>query len=140
MSTLRDIRRCALQALYQFDTAGTDALQTVRQTLAHSPGGEDVHEAGFTLACDAWEARAEADAAIEPITPDWPVHRQPVIDRNILRLAHHEITSGRTPPKVAINEAIEIGREYGGVDSPRFINGVLDAVLKRLQKPASEND
>jgi N utilization substance protein B len=135
MNPLRDIRRCALQAMYQFD-AGNDAA-LVRESLSGSPGDEATHQKGFELATLAWEFRDAADAAVAALTPEWPTYRQPIIDRNILRLAHYEMTSGRTPPKVAINEAVELAREFSTERSPTFVNGVLDKIYKSLRPDAT---
>ncbi len=58
----------------------------------------------------------------------------PPVERNVMRVAVIELLDDKVPPKVALNEAIEIGREFGGADSPRFINGVLDEVLTRIRE------
>ncbi len=68
------------------------------------------------------------------LTPDWPTHRQPPVDRAILRLAHHEMVSGHAPVKVAINEGVELAKRYADKESPAFINGVLDKLAKRLEQ------
>ncbi|MHC4090857.1 MAG: transcription antitermination protein NusB [Planctomycetota bacterium] len=60
----------------------------------------------------------------------WELARLSPVERNLIRVALGELAGGEVPPKVVINEAIEIGREYGGADSPRFINGILDALWK----------
>lgn len=130
MARSRDIRRCALQALYQFDTGSADAPETVRDSLAQSAGDDDVHEKGFELAVRAWALHEEADAVVAKLAPDWPTYRQPVVDRSILRLEYFEITSPDTPPKVAINEAVELAKEFSTQKSPLFINGVLDKIYK----------
>jgi N utilization substance protein B len=130
MAATRDIRRCALQALYQFDSGNAESPEIVRRSLEGSPGDAASHDRGFELATQAWEGRRDADAVVAALTPDWPTHRQPVIDRNILRLAHFEMASGRTPPKVVINEAVELAKEYSTEKSPMFINGVLDRIYK----------
>ena len=137
MSSARDLRRCALQALYQFD-AGNGAPETVRESLAQSAGGEQAQADGFALALGAWEHRREADEAVAALAPDWPTYRQPVIDRNILRLAHWEMVSEHAPPKVVINEAVELAKEFSTEKSPLFINGVLDKIYRsRRQSEAS---
>ena len=128
----RDTRRCALQAIYQLDLVGDRDIEAIRASLAESPGGETEHEAGLALARAAWANREKADAAVRPLAPEWPTHRQPAIDRGILRLAWHEMTTGLTPPKLAINEAIELAREFSTDRSPAFINGVLDRIFKAL--------
>jgi 6,7-dimethyl-8-ribityllumazine synthase/transcription antitermination factor NusB len=125
----RDIRRCALQAMYQFD-AGAAPTDDVRKTLDESPGSPETRENGFRLALQAWTRREEADAAVAAISSDWPTYRQPVIDRSILRLAYYEMAGGGTPPKVAINEAVELAKEFSTEKSPLFINGVLDKIYK----------
>lgn len=134
----RDVRRCAVQALYQLDAARDAAEQASHESLLasleESPGDDDTHKRGLNLALHAWAAREEADRAVAALTPEWPTHRQPVIDRCILRLAHWEMTSGKTPPKVAINEAVELAREFSTDKSPAFINGVLDKIMKESNK------
>ena len=122
-----------MQGLYQFDAAGTDSPDIVRESLNASPGSAKTHDEGFALAQATWEHREEADAAVSALTPEWPIHRQPVIDRNLLRMAYYEMTSGRTPPKVAINEAVELAKEFSTEKSPMFINGVLDKLYKQMR-------
>jgi N utilization substance protein B len=138
MSTPRDTRRCAIQALYQFDVANA-ALDEVRGSLMDSPGDEVDHKQGFELAKLAWLLREHADAAVAALSPDWPTHRQPVVDRSILRLAYYEMTSGRTPPKVAINEAVELAKEFSTEKSPMFINGVLDKIFRTMKVAKDES-
>ncbi len=145
MASGRDIRRCALQVMYQLD-AGSAACESVRATLELdlSPGPAAVRDRGFEMATEAWALRQEADAVVAALTPEWPTHRQPVIDRNVLRLAYYELTRGETPPKVAINEAVELAREFSTEKSPTFVNGVLDRIYKKLQlsaaaAPAADN-
>ncbi|MHC5001979.1 MAG: transcription antitermination factor NusB [Planctomycetota bacterium] len=134
MTRPRDVRRCALQALYQFDATGAGASDGVRDSLAGSPGDETVHQEGFELAAEAWGRREDADRAVAELAPQWPTHRQPVVDRSILRLAYAEMVSGRTPPKVAINEAVELAKEFSTARSPMFINGVLDKLFRTLRE------
>ena len=78
-----------------------------------------------------WVNHEEADKKVEALSPEWPTHRQPPVDRAILRLAYHEITSGITPPKVAINEAVELAKQYASEQSPSFVNGILDKLAKQ---------
>ena len=129
MTSRRDARRCALQCLYQFD-AGSEPGDDVRRSLEVSPGTAEDHEQGYALAVSAWSRRAEADTAVAALTPEWPTYRQPVVDRSILRLALYEMVHEDTPPKVAINEAIELAREYSTEKSHLFINAVLDRIFK----------
>jgi N utilization substance protein B len=81
--------------------------------------------------------QAKIDALIAQVTEHWDLERMAVVDRNILRLAVYELLwSTEVPPKVAINEAIEIAKKFGTQESSRFINGILDRVHKEL-RPAS---
>ncbi len=139
MGQPRDKRRCALQALYQFD-AGTTARELVLAALEGSPGGPSIREQGYALAQEAWAGREEADRAVAELAPDWPTYRQPVVDRNILRLAFYEMVSGTTPPKVVINEAVELAKEFSTEKSPLFINGVLDKIYRSRFRDQAASD
>ena len=137
MSVLRDVRRCALQALYQFDSGNLDEA-AVRRSLEEAPGDPEIHDRGFELAMNAWQHRQEADGALAVFAEDWPTYRQPVVDRSLLRLAHYEMTRGETPPKVAINEAVELAKEFSTEKSASFINGVLDKVYRLMREVQGE--
>lgn len=140
MSAHRDARCSALQALYQFDTGSADAPDVVRGSLDNSPGDDAAHRRGFELATLAWEFRDDADAAVAALTSEWPTHRQPIVDRAILRLAFYELTQTQTPPKVVINEAVELAKEYSTEKSPLFINGILDKVYRNRQNLSAGRD
>ncbi len=132
-------RRQVLQLLCQFD-AGNE----VATDLALGPVEEDVSsstvpgEGVLQLAHAVWAARDDYDGKISELTPDWPTHRQPLVDRNILRLAAHEVLTHRTPPRVAINEAVDLARQFSTERSPAFVNGVLDR-LYHNSEAASES-
>jgi N utilization substance protein B len=140
-----------MQLLYQMDVRGADH-DAIREGLAEGPDAAEVRDPAFTLAQAAWNRRAAADKLVQELAPKWPTHRQPPVDRALLRLAHYEIASGHAPPKVVINEAVELAKEYGSEQSPAFINGVLDKLAKRVTpaprsapgaapaKPASADD
>ena len=132
----RTARRCALQVLYQMDAIDlAEQLpfaeeQRIRNTLVEGGSSDEARNLGVELAKGAWADRLRCDALVEPCTPEWPTHRQHMIDRNILRLALHEIAIADVPPKVAINDAVELAKEYGGEKSPGFVNAVLDRIWK----------
>jgi transcription antitermination protein NusB len=133
MATGREIRRLAFQALYQLDARGAEDAVTVRESLQRAEGYTDqAREEAFELAVSAFDAREEADREMQGLAPEWPTHRQAAVDRAILRLAHYEMVSGRTHPKVAVNEAVELAKEFSTERSPAFINALLDKVLKRV--------
>lgn len=137
MATSRDIRRLALQALYQLDARDGD-VEAVRTSVMDGAEegrvrfSKEEAERAIDLAAGAYESRAATDALVLELAPTWPASRQPAIDRAILRLAHFEMTSGAAPPKVAVNEAVELAKQFSTERSPAFINGVLDKLLKRV--------
>lgn len=131
----RDVRRLAMQVLYQLDVTNPPDVVD-RQALLDGLDAEfdkrAVREQGVDLALGAWARHKEADREVELLTPEWPTHRQPPVDRAILRLAYYEIKAHVTPVKVAINEAIELAKHYAGEQSPAFVNGVLDKLAKSV--------
>jgi N utilization substance protein B len=135
MLSQRDIRKLAMQILYQIDLRGPEDLAAIEQGLQNTTDSPEMCKQGMELAAAAWETHAQADALVQELAPNWPTHRQPPVDRAILRLAHYEMTSGRTPPKVAINEAIELAKQFSSEHAPAFVNGVLDKAAKRLLSP-----
>ncbi len=136
-----DIRRLAMQALYQFDMRGEGDRDAILDSLRNDSDDRESAEQAFQLAEGAWLLRGEADALSTELAPDWPTYRQPPIDRAILRLAFHEIKIGHAPAKVAINEAVDLAKTFCTENSPSFINGVLDKMAKRIKsEPGSETD
>ncbi|MFN7021956.1 MAG: transcription antitermination factor NusB [Phycisphaerales bacterium] len=155
-ATPPDIRRLAFQALYQLDARGGSAADAperhddpalvLQAMLADAESDNDpryspaeINQA-FLLASDAYAHRARADAFMTEAAPGWPAHRQAAVDRAILRLAHHEMVSGITPPKVAVNEAVELAKAFSTEKSPAFINGLLDKLLKHVLRADTSDD
>lgn len=130
----RQARRQALQALFEIDIVGHAPGAVVDVHLAeHHPG---VHGAEFLrwLVSGVIKHKADLNQIIQKYAPEWPVDQLAVIDRNILRMALFEIgcQASDTPPKVVINEAVELAKTFGGDSSPRFINGVLGSALDEV--------
>lgn len=143
MEQRRDIRRVALVILYQMDLSGETNPATILAGLDDGLLEENgvkanpaIRAAAGTLAAAAWEGREACDKLATTLAPTWPTHRQPAMDRAILRLACHEIISGHAPARVAINEAIELAKAFGSDKTPAFINAVLDKMAKELPAPA----
>ena len=135
MSKRHDIRRLAMQLLYQIDaTGGADRAQLAAD-LDDEAGPPQVRAEAVQVAAAAWSAHDDYDAKVSALTPDWPTHRQPPVDRAILRLAVHEMVTGRTPPRVAINQAVELAKEFSNEQAPPFVNGVLDKLHRTLDLP-----
>ncbi|QXD13745.1 transcription antitermination factor NusB [Rhodocaloribacter litoris] len=136
MTTRREVRERVMQALYAFELGGGDAAHIIR-TLLKPQLAED--EAGLrfaeTLFLRVLDRREEADAIIATHTENWDLSRIALIDRLLLRMAITEMLAFEDiPPKVSINEAIEVAKRYSTEKSGKFINGILDAVLLDLQK------
>jgi N utilization substance protein B len=129
MGVRRRARAVALQALYEFDSAGHDAETALTHLLAESGlAGED---ANFTrgLVGGVIRNKEQIDKHISKFAPAWPLEQIPIVDRNILRLAIFEILlDNNVPVKVAINEAVELAKKFGSDSSSRFVNGVLGSV------------
>ena len=125
----RSWREQTLQLLCQFDAGNEDVAHITKTPFDENEShSTEPDEESLQLAKEVWEDRLVGDAQTEALTPEWPMHRQPLIDRNILRLARYEMTSGMTPPVAAIDEAIELARLYSTEHSSTFVNGVLDAL------------
>ena len=131
----REVRQQAMQLLYQLDLRGQEPFEDV--VSAAEPDADRPSAEVQALAKGAWNGRAQADELATELAEDWPTHRQPPVDRSIIRLAYHEMIGG-LPPAVAINEAVELAKVFGGEQSPSFINGVLDKVARRLRNEPSE--
>lgn len=121
-----------MQVLYQLDQRGEQDQAAIRESLVGGFDDASVQDPAFKLALDAWRDARANDALVVHLAPDWPTHRQPPVDRAILRLGIFEIKSGYSPASVAINEAVNLAKEYGSENSPAFVNGVLDKIAKRV--------
>lgn len=135
----RRAREAALQMLYQSEVGQLSIAEATRTHLAIGPDAvaldDQAREYAEALARGSWHDRARADGYIAEVMRNWRVERLAVIDRLLLRLAVHEMLDHpATPPRVVIDEAIELARAYSGEDAARFVNGVLDGVFKRLQE------
>lgn len=125
----RKARTIALQALYEIDVVGHDPEATLDHLLEEEKLTGENASFARELVRGVVQYKEKLDAHIRRFAPAWPVEQIAAIDRNILRLAIFEILlDNRVPVKVAINEAVELAKEFGSDSSPRFINGVLGAV------------
>ncbi len=134
-------RSIVMQTLFAFDFnqgAETDAREALKYNIDEfGPGIEDP-EFIESLLVGTLKKRAILDEIIEKAAPEWPVDKINAVDRNVLRLGLYELLFGnyeQVPPKVAINESIELAKSYGGESSGRFVNGVLGAVYKEIGEP-----
>ena len=138
MSNRHLARTIAMQTLYQWDFLGQKD-EKVAEILAYnrSEFAPDFDDGGFIdeLVNGTMSHREEIDGIITRFAPDWPIESITVIDRNILRVGIYELKFSKTvPSKVAINEAIELAKSFGGESSGKFINGVLGTIYKEMIK------
>ncbi|QSH39427.1 transcription antitermination factor NusB [Candidatus Kaiserbacteria bacterium] len=144
MSNRHTARSVVLQTLFELDSEGMDRSRAddilVNNANEFAPNS-NLFPFMKQLLETALAKQTEIDAIIVKAAPEWPLEKIAVTDRNILRLGLSELLysdRGQVPPKVAINEAIELGKEFGGESSGRFINGVLGAVYKEMGEPEKE--
>ena len=141
MGARRKARVCALQMLFQFDVARPrlDELTGLYWRNFGDEMGDVPQEFANNLAVGAIAHLDEIDGLIKQRAENWRISRMAVVDRNILRLAIYEMLyRDDIPPVVSINEAIELAKTFGGAESGRFVNGILDRVRKDLTRPARE--
>ena len=130
MLNKRKARELAMQIMFLWDSSASQDVDSARQIVTDGSEDQDIRKWALEWATAAWEQREISDKRIEQISPQWPPKRQPTVDRNIVRLAMWELCSTPTPPKVVLDEAIEIAKHFSTDQSAGFINGVLDAALK----------
>ena len=134
----RKARSIALQALYEIDAVGHDPETTLRHLLEETKLTEENVSFAQELVRGVVRYKEKLDAHIKRFAPAWPVEQIAVIDRNILRLAIFEVLlDNKVPMKVAINEAVELAKDFGSDNSPRFVNGVLGAVSALIKNEKS---
>ena len=119
-----------MQIVFLWDAQSGADRALADQVVMDGTEDADVRRQAIDAAAGCWEQRASIDAQIERLAPQWPPRRQPGVDRSLIRMAVWEMTSTDTPPKVVIDEAIEMAKSFSTENSPAFVNGVLDAVLK----------
>lgn len=121
----------ALQMLYQREVTGED-ISAILSAGTYSTEDGEPDEFSRQLATGVETHLGEIDEVIGRTSEHWTVMRMPLVDRNILRIATYELTYDEdVPPSVAINEAVELAKVYGGDDSSKFVNGVLGRIAER---------
>ncbi|PIR44357.1 transcription antitermination factor NusB [Candidatus Wolfebacteria bacterium CG10_big_fil_rev_8_21_14_0_10_31_9] len=137
MATRHLIRSIILQSLYEWDfyKRKEEFVSVLERNLTEFGAGIDEPEFAWKIANGVLSHIKEIDEIIIKAAPQWPIRQIPIIDRNILRIGLYElIYADRTevPEKVAINEAIELAKNFGGQNSGKFINGVLGTIYKEI--------
>ena len=133
MGKRRSSRELALKFLYQSELNAGNIDEQMRFFLERSSSQDEVEAFMMELVKSTLKQIKEIDEIIHKVSDNWVLDRMTVIDRNILRMGTCELLfSFSTPPKVAINEAVDIAKKYGNEDSPEFINGILDKIYKEI--------
>lgn len=135
MGKRRSSRELALKFLYQTELNVGDISEQMEIFLKAFPSQEDVEKYMIELVETIRRHQTEIDELLEKYSENWSLSRMTVIDRNTLRIATAELLFRKdVPPKVAIDEALEIAKKFGSEDSPDFVNGVLDRIKKEIEK------
>jgi N utilization substance protein B len=135
MGNRRRSRELAMQALFQIEMIQDDSTEAVELFCRHFRVSKSVKPFFLRLVEGVREFQSEIDALIERFSENWKISRMSRVDRNVLRVAVYELLHCHDiPPKVSINEAIDIAKRFGTEDSGAFINGILDSVRISIEK------
>jgi N utilization substance protein B len=137
-------RSIAMQSLYEWDFKGKDSArlkEIVERNIKEFGPGLEESDFVWQLVNGVIEHLPKLDKVITKSAPEWPLEQITIIDRNVLRIGLYELLFGKrqeVPPKVAINEAIELAKTFGGESSGKFINGVLGTVYREIGEPGKD--
>ena len=135
MSRRSRAREIVLQVLYEDDLNPDRSPEVADQFLCtRLNDDQELIDFGRSLIAGVRKHRAEIDKLLLERADNWTLERMAVTDRNILRLGAFEMLHGGTPERVAINEAVELAKRYGGKQSPQFVNGVLDRFVHKERR------
>ena len=145
MGSRRKARECALQMLFAADLGGAavrpdDLVRSYWDELGEPEMDESAREFATRLAVGALAHLEELDERIRSRAEHWRISRMAVVDRNILRMAVYEFLHEQTPRTVAINESLEIARRFSTYEATQFINGILDAIKRDLDRERPQED
>jgi len=127
-------RELTMQALYQLDVQGPDLFELLDRFFTEADEDDFVRKLASDWTKGTWENLEQCDEPIIASTIKWQFTRLSPVDKSILRLAVYQLKfCPDIPPKVVINEAIELAKKFSTDKSPAFVNGVLDAILKKLK-------
>ncbi len=139
MATRRLSREFAVQLLYQLDLNPEPIASVLADFWAERPYDAKTRDFAEELVKGVEEHKKSLDTLIREHATNWDIRRITTVDRNVLRVALYEMTHcPDIPPVVSINEAVDIARKFGTEESGRFLNGILDSIMKKLQRSARE--
>ncbi len=132
MKVRRRARAIVLQTLYELDFTDHQPKAALDARLEEFPLPEAAEVFGRNLTVGVYAYRTYLDSVVSDLAPEWPIDQIAAVDRNILRIAVYELLfEPDIPPKVAINEAVELAKMFGSESAPRFVNGVLGSLVSR---------
>lgn len=132
-------RELVMQAICQMDVQGEAALDTLGRFFTENTDDPEVRKLAEKWSKGVWQAMAECDSLITVAAVKWELSRLNQVDRSILRLGAYQLKyCPDIPEKVVINEAIELAKKYSAESSPAFVNGVMDAIFKKLRMDSKE--
>ena len=135
MGQRRRARECALQMLFQIDVTRASPDEVFPHFWAGQAAPDDTHAFAEGLVLGVTRHLRSLDEVVAGSSEHWRIERMAVVDRNVLRMAVYEMLFHReTPPAVVIDEAIEVAKRFGGDESGAFVNGVLDAIRKSVER------
>jgi len=130
MKVRRRARAAVLQTLYELDFTDHDPMTALSARFEDRPLPETAQKFAQLLTKGVQTYRTYLDSVVGDLAPEWPIDQIAAVDRNVLRVAIYELLfEPDIPPKVAINEAVELAKMFGGESSPRFVNGVLGSLV-----------
>ena len=133
MGTRRQARELAMQALFYIDMQDNVSLQMIESFCDNFRPPKKVRPFFLKLVNGVLEVRGEIDTLIERYSKNWKIHRMGCVDRNVMRIAVYELLYCEDiPPKVSINEAVDVGKKFGTEESGAFINGIMDSIRDAL--------
>jgi len=146
MANRRLQRSIAMQSLFEWDfndSKEDTILKIVDKNIKDLAVGIDETDLILSLVEGVLKNQKDIDELMEQCAPEWPISQITVVDRNILRIGIFELLYGsydEVPPKVAINEAIELAKTFGGPNSAKFVNGVLGTIYREMGEPLKDDE
>ena len=140
MKVRRRARAIVLQTLYELDFTDHDAKSALAARFEDRPLPDAAQQFTQSLVLGVQTYRTYLDSVVGELAPEWPIDQIAAVDRNVLRIAIYELLfEPLIPPKVAINEAVELAKMFGGESSPRFVNGVLGSLVAQDREKIRES-
>jgi N utilization substance protein B len=140
MGTRRQARELAMQALFYMDMRNNVSTEMLENFCANFIPPPKSQAFFLKLVNGVLEARAEIDALVEQFSKNWDISRMSSVDRNVMRIAVFELLCCEDiPPKVSINEAVDVGKKFGTEESGAFINGIMDSIRANLETKGALN-